>query len=155
MYCSLILPYINYGILIWGSASKMYLDKILKLQKWAMRTISHSNYRSHTGPLFLDYEILNVYDTYLLNLGIFMFKHHADDLPAIFKQYFIKHAENHKYATRNAQDYAINKTKKTFSNQAIRNCGPSFWNSLEKSLKQCKTLSIFKTKLKSNFLSSY
>ena len=33
LYCSLILPYINYGILTWGSTSKMYLNKILKLQK--------------------------------------------------------------------------------------------------------------------------
>ena len=39
LYCSLILPYINYGILVWGSTCKTYIDKILKLQKWAPRTI--------------------------------------------------------------------------------------------------------------------
>ena len=47
-----ILPDINYGVLIWGNTSKIYLDKIFKLQKWAIRMISNSRYRSHTGPLF-------------------------------------------------------------------------------------------------------
>ena len=39
LYCTLILPYINYGVLIWGNTCKIYLDKIFKLQKWAIRTI--------------------------------------------------------------------------------------------------------------------
>ena len=33
LYCSLILPYINYGILVWGSTCKTYIAKILKLQR--------------------------------------------------------------------------------------------------------------------------
>ena len=60
LYCSLVLPYINYGILIWGKACDMYLCKIHKLQKWAMRVISNSHYRSHTASIFLKYIILNV-----------------------------------------------------------------------------------------------
>ena len=84
-----------------------------------------------------------------------MFKHHIDELPNVFKSYFVKHAENHNYTTRNAQDYVINKITKMFSNQAIRNCGPTFWNSLEKTVKQSKSVKIFKNKLKSNFLSNY
>ena len=28
LYCTLVLPYINYGILIWGKACKTYLEKI-------------------------------------------------------------------------------------------------------------------------------
>ena len=48
LYCTFILPYINYGILIWGNTCKVYLDKLIKLQKWAIRKISNSHYRSHT-----------------------------------------------------------------------------------------------------------
>ena len=59
LYCTLVLPYINYGILIWGNTCKTYLDKIFKWQKWAIRTISHEYYRSHTGPLFNKHNILN------------------------------------------------------------------------------------------------
>ena len=52
LYCSLVLPYINYGILIWGKAWDMYLCKIHKLQKWAIRVISNSHYRSHAASIF-------------------------------------------------------------------------------------------------------
>ena len=74
LYCTLILPYINYGVLKWGNTCEIYLDKIFKLQKWAIRTISNSRYRSHTGPLFSEFNILNVHDTFKLNLGIFLYR---------------------------------------------------------------------------------
>ena len=142
-------------MLIWGNTCKTYLDKIFKLQKWAIRTISNSHYRSHTGPLFSKLNILNVHDTFKLNLGIFMYRHHSNQLPPIFSTYFTKHVQTHNYPTRNAQDYSINKTKKMFSDCAIRNCGPTFWNSLDKTLKHCKTTKHFRNQLKSILLSEY
>ena len=36
LYCTLVLPYVNCGILSWGQACKTYLDKIHKLQKWVL-----------------------------------------------------------------------------------------------------------------------
>ena len=33
LYCTLILSYLSYGILIWGNTCKLYLDKLVKLQK--------------------------------------------------------------------------------------------------------------------------
>ena len=55
-----------------------------------------------------------------------------------FPTYFIKHVQTHNYPTRNVQDYSINKTKKMFSDCAVINCGPSFWNSLDKTLNIAK-----------------
>ena len=60
LYCTLISPYLNYGILIWGNTCKSYLDKLVKLQKWAIRVASNSHYRCHTGPLFAKYKFLTV-----------------------------------------------------------------------------------------------
>ena len=84
-----------------------------------------------------------------------MYKHHTNQLPSNYSTYFTKHIQTHNYSTRNAQDYVINKTKKAFSDRAIRNCGPVFWNSLDKTIKQCKSTKTFKDKLKSNLLSKY
>ena len=50
LYCTHILPYLNYGILLWGSAYKKHVDKILKIQKRAIRIISN---------IVLTYAILN------------------------------------------------------------------------------------------------
>ena len=155
LYCTLVMPYINYGILIWGNTCKTYLDKILKLQKWAMRTVTNSHYRSHAAPLFSKHNVLNVNDTFRLNLGIFMYKHHTNQLPNIFSQYFVKHSQNHNYPTRNAQDYSINNNSKIFTDRATRNCGPAFWNSLDSKLKQCNSTKQFKNQLKATLISNY
>ena len=58
LYCTLILPYVNYGVLIWGNTCKTYLYKIFKIQNWAIKTIANSHFRSHTGPLFSKSNIL-------------------------------------------------------------------------------------------------
>ena len=84
LYWTLILPYVNYGVLIWDNTCKLYLDKIFKLQKWAIRTIlnnHYNDYRSHTGPLFSKFNVFNVHDIFKLNLGVFMYKHHSNQLP--------------------------------------------------------------------------
>ena len=114
LYCTLILPYINYGALIWGNTSKIYLDKIFKLQKWAIRTISNSHNRSHTEPLFSKFNVLNVHDTFKLNLGIFMYKHHSNQLPPIFSTYFTKHIQTHNYPTRMPKTTVLIKQRKCF-----------------------------------------
>ena len=44
LYCTLILPYLSYGILVWGNTCKSYLDKLINLQKLAIRTICNSHY---------------------------------------------------------------------------------------------------------------
>ena len=113
LYCTLVLPYTNYGILIWGNTCKTYLDNFFKLQKWAIRIISLEHYRSHTGPLFKKNNVLNIFDTFKLELGVFMYKHQTNLLPQTFSNYVIKHNQIHKYPTRNAEDYGIKKAKKT------------------------------------------
>ena len=113
LYCTFILPYVNYGILIWGNTCKVYLDKLIKLQKWAIRTISNSHYRSHTQPLFAKHNILKVNDMYSLELGVFMYKYSTNDLPGIFNDYFTKRSDIHGYQTRHVNDLNLTKNKKT------------------------------------------
>ena len=47
LYNSLILPHLNYGIILWGKQ----LKRINKLQKWALRTIVNAKYNAHTEPI--------------------------------------------------------------------------------------------------------
>ena len=144
LYCTLVLPYVNYGILIWGNTYKVYLDTIFKLQKWAIRTISLEHYRSNTSPLFKKHNILNPFDTFKLELGVFMYKHQKISLPQTFSDYFIKHSQVHNYPIRNAQDYSIYKATKVFDDRAIRITEPTVWNSLDSKLKYCKTAKHFR-----------
>ena len=55
-----------YSILIWGNTCKSYLDKPVKLQKWAIRMIPNSHYRCHTAPSFVKSNLLTVEDIYYI-----------------------------------------------------------------------------------------
>jgi len=155
IYCSLIMPYLSYGILVWGNTHKIYLDKLLKLQKRAVRNISKSEFRSHTAPLFKDLNLLRIYDMYTYYLCIFMFKYSINQLPSLFKDYFIKRSNVHNLNTRKNNDYQLTRNKTTFSSKGIRSTGPKYWNQLNTDIKNVKTINTFKLKLKSNILSSY
>ena len=61
VYCK---PVIYYGILIYGSADKSKLNKILRLQKRIIRTIYFMRKCEPTRNLFQDLKIETVYDLY-------------------------------------------------------------------------------------------
>ncbi len=52
IYNSMFQPYIDYGIILWGSASQKVLKPIEIHQKKAIRLISNASYNAHTQPLF-------------------------------------------------------------------------------------------------------
>ena len=45
LYSTLVLPYLNYGVLAWGNAVKVQIKRILLLQKRAIRTVSNAEMR--------------------------------------------------------------------------------------------------------------
>ena len=64
IYRSLVAPYLSYGLIVWGQACKSYLDKLLKLQKRALRFIYFSDRNQHAIPLFSDAGILPLQFSY-------------------------------------------------------------------------------------------
>ena len=52
IYISLIQPYLLNGIVAWGHAAKTYINKILILQKRALRLMFFGDYNSHAVPYF-------------------------------------------------------------------------------------------------------
>ena len=149
------MPYLNYGILLWGNTYRTYFDKLIKLQKWAIRTVSNSHYRSHSGPLFAKYNILTVDDMYLLELGVFMYRYSMNELPPAFNNYFKKRSDIHGYKTRHANDLNLTNNKKTFSDRTLRTSGPILWNSLDNSIKRSKSVKHFRNQMKQNLISKY
>ena len=51
IYKSLILPHLNYSLLLWG----VHLQDISVLQKKAIRVVTNNTYKSHTEPIFKEY----------------------------------------------------------------------------------------------------
>ena len=83
LYNSLIVSYMNYGLLLWG----IHSHKLELLQKKALRLMTNSNYLAHTTPLLIKHGLLNVRDMYKLKLLMFYYKLSYDLLPPYFNKY--------------------------------------------------------------------
>ena len=54
IYHSLIMPYLSYGIWVWGRTAKSYIKTLLVLQKRALRLIYFAPSDAHAIPLFIN-----------------------------------------------------------------------------------------------------
>lgn len=72
LYYSLAHSYLHYCLLIWGTTSKTNLDRLLVLQKRAVRFIENLQPREHTPPFFGKLQILTVYQLYNLKLTLYI-----------------------------------------------------------------------------------
>jgi hypothetical protein len=102
LYFSLVYPYLQYCIIVWGSTYPANLDRVVKLQKRVVRCICRQPYDAHTDPLFKELKILKFGDIYLFNVGMFMFSYNNDLLPDAFRNCFQPVNRIHQYNTRNS-----------------------------------------------------
>ena len=155
LYSTIILPYLNYGILAWGTSSKSLIDRILICQKRAIRYVFGVARRSHTTELFYNGKILKIEDLFYFHLSCFMHKMISHDLPPVIESMFIKNSDVHKYPTRQTHSYHLPKTRlRLLQNTLIYN-GPKLWNSLDPQLQQTNNFYTFKRKIKSFLLKQY
>ena len=83
IYNCLFILHVNFGSLVWGTT----IERISKLQKKAIRTITHNHYIAHTEPLMKKLNLLNVSDMFSLTILKFLLKLSHDDLPFYFDIY--------------------------------------------------------------------
>ena len=79
----MFVPHINYGSLVWSNN----FEAMSKLQKRAIRTITHSHYIAHSEPLLKQLNLLKVKDMIDLKLLKFLHKLNSSKLPQYFNSY--------------------------------------------------------------------
>ena len=89
LYNSMILPYLYYCNLAWAGTYKSNLQRIVTLQKRALRIVSNSTYIAHTGPIFKELKLLKFHDIHSFQLGTFMFSFVNSTLPSKFNNFFL------------------------------------------------------------------
>ena len=103
MYHSFVFPYLIYCVEIWGNASAIHLDPLIKIQKKIIRAITFSEFSAPSEPLFLRSNILNFDKLVFQRICLMMFKHHIDDIPKPISDLFQTNDNYHSYSTRNSQ----------------------------------------------------
>ena len=148
LYCSLVLPYINYCNAVWASTYYTKLDKVFKLQKRVIRIIASVGYLSHTKPLFSKYRILSVFELNKLQIGMLMFKclKLKTTLPQFLRNYFTFNSDIHSYNTRGAGGIHIIQARTNLRKFSFRYSGPHLWNSLAQYLTKTESIYQFRAK---------
>ena len=113
IYNCLVVSYLRYGLIAWGQAGKTQLNKLLILQKRALRFMCFADRRDHAIPLFLRAQTLPIHFLYYELLAGTM--HDVSDgvIPSQLKDFFIPTGKIHTYITRSSvfKNFYIKKSK--------------------------------------------
>ena len=103
IYNALILPHLNFSLLCWGFS----INRLIKLQKKAVRVICKSKYNAHTEPLLKSTNLLKVTDIFKINTLKFIYKYRNDKLPDYFYGMLddVQIETNHDYNTRHQNTF--------------------------------------------------
>ena len=147
VYKALIVPYFDYGDLIYGSAFNKYVDKLQKVQNRAARIILRVKPESHVsvaemhnalGWQFLDKRRHN-------HTTVFMYKVMHDLTPAYLQNEF-EFAPQY-YSSRLGEKLLLPKPRTNALKKAFKYRGAKTYNALPPDLKLCTTVNAFKSKM--------
>ena len=131
LYNSLILPHLQYGLLLWGNSP----NNLFQLQKRAIRVVSKSKYISHSEPLFKSLGILKLKDMYNLQCIKFMHKYTTGSLPFYFCDWFKAEHKDHPYNMRKPQVPRLERPKHNILNRIPKYHIPNVVSALPTNIK--------------------
>ena len=155
IYNSLFMSFLQYGIVVWGQTFSSYIEPIFKLQKKAIRTISHQTAFSHSLPLFKGLHLLRVSDVFKYKLLTFVYDSMTMMAPSCFHGYFSLSSTVHNHETRQScrnDLYLIRKNTLRYGLGSIRYLGSKLWNELPREIRASASRFIFKKKLQKHLL---
>ena len=154
VYNSLILPHINYGLLLWGQNN----GRIFKLQKCAMRAITCSKYNAHTEPIFAKLKLLKIEDIHKVALLKFFHRYTNNSLPKYFDNFFKQKYLTHDHDTRHKNEPLPPDFKKESTKKCLRVYLPAIMETMPPHLFEdinTKKLPSFAKNAKLHFLKTY
>ena len=145
----------NFGILTLGYTC----ERITKLQKKCVRTITASKYNAHTEPIFKELNLLKVEDIFKLQVMKFYFKFKNGSLPHYLQSLPLQHNQDvHSHNTRSCKIIHQLNTNHEYAKKCIRNSLPKIINDTPKCITdkvQTHSLQGFSNYAKQYMLRSY
>ena len=155
LYYSMVHPYLEYGLLLWGAAHRTHLKPLEIIQRKSIRLINNSSYNAHTKPIFKKINILTLCDLYTLHIDKFMYEYHHNNLPNSLNNIFIPNHDFHSYNTRHREDPHILSRRTAFAGKSLLHQGPKLWNEIPREIKDLKSIHMFTRKIKNTLTKLY
>ena len=147
IYNALIQSLFDYGITIWGSCCKTYLQKLQRLQNRCARIVTGiHDYSVPSASLIHSLKWFNMHQRYEYFVAIFMFKCYNNLLPSRNVNMFKLVNSVHQYPTRSANndDFVLPFPRTEHFKHSILFTGPVVWNKIPKTIKDCIDIYSFK-----------
>ena len=122
----------------------MHLNKILLLQKRAVRIVNGSDFYAHCDPIFYSLSFLKIFEIYKYYCCLHVFKNEGN--------YRIN---NSVFNTRQSGNLYIPFYRLYITNRSLYHNAPMFYNELPDNLRSINRIGLFKRELKNLFLSIY
>ncbi len=155
LYCSLVLPHIQYCNIVWGSTYRVRLQPLFLLQKKAIRLVNNADYLAHTAPLFKSSRQLNLFDINKFQISMFVYKSLHNILPVGISSSILFDQGAHGHDTRHRSRLIVPRYKSTYRLFSIAVAGPKIQNSTDANIQNSKSVNSFKFRLKHSLLQNY
>ena len=132
IYESLIYPYITNELAAWCQAAKTHINKILLLQKRALRIINLSDRRDHAIPLLTDANVLPLNFLYYQSMSNLMHDVHNNMVPSGILNLFQTTSSCHYYNTRASAsgNFYVNSSDLELYKLSFSRFGAKLWNEI-------------------------
>ena len=152
LYYTFVYPYLIYFVEVWGNTCDSYLEPLILKQKQCIRTITCSQFKAHTEPLFQELNILSFHKLVIHRIPLLKYKNYADILPTAISSLFIRSDAYHDHYTRVSSllHVPVGHTGliyKTFRFSAIK-----IWNYVEANVSINSSYASFKNAIKCHLL---
>jgi hypothetical protein len=132
LYNSLVLPYLNYGILCWRSK----INALVKIQKKVVRIVVNERYNAHTEPIFKMLSLLKLQDIAALQELKFCYKYENNRLPSYFmNDLFKRNSDIHSRTTRSCNNLYVPRVRHEFARNSVQYFIPVRYNNCPQSVK--------------------
>ena len=132
IYKSLIHPYLTYGLAAWGKACTTYLNKILILQKRALRLLYFADWHDPAIPLFLEANVLPITFLYYESVSTLMEDINNNKALTNMLKLFHKTSSIHSYNTRSSmsEKFYVKSSRLEIQNNSFSRLGVKLWNEI-------------------------
>jgi len=152
LYYALFHSHLSYCTTIFGSANQTSIQKLVKIQKKAIRTISNVPYRAHTAPIFKKLQILPIDKLITYSKLKFMHNFIFNRIPQSFQGMWSRNIDiRPAYNLRNGDNLHISPIKFLSLKRLPHFTFPALWNQ-ENESKENQNSNLYLRSLKSRLL---
>ena len=154
VYYSLFYSKLQYCITSWGGSPACNTDPIFKLQKRAVRYISHKPARTTTNPLFIESKMLKFKEIYRLEICKLTHKLTKFNLNGELQLTNLSQQHNHNTRLNTDNNYYSNTCRTNLGKTSFNNLAPKFWRDVPHEFKHLSPTG-FKKKYKNYLINLY